>query len=99
MNGSLDEPFRSRLSHKIDVIMFNPPYVPTSEEEAVVAQSSRDIGGAWAGGSDGMLVTNVLLQRIEVPLSFLHPRHQLTSPYTGIVIIKWTVLSRRAETK
>uniref|UniRef100_A0A8H7Y8Q5 Uncharacterized protein n=1 Tax=Psilocybe cubensis TaxID=181762 RepID=A0A8H7Y8Q5_PSICU len=69
VNGSLDEPFQQRLSRKIDVIIFNPPYVPTSEEEAMIAQSSRNIGGAWAGGSDGMLVTNVLLQRIEALLS------------------------------
>ncbi|KAF8202949.1 putative methylase [Pholiota molesta] len=69
VNGSLASPFEYRLAHKIDVIVFNPPYVPTSEEEALDAQTSRDIGGAWAGGADGMQVTNVLLNRIEGLLS------------------------------
>lgn len=99
VNGSLDEPFQSRLSRKIDIILFNPPYVPTSEEEAAIAQSSRDIGGAWAGGSDGMLITNVLLQRIEVPLSILRIFPWLIASSVGIVVTKRTILSRCAEAK
>ena len=66
VNGSFATPFGYRLAHKIDVLLFNPPYVPTSEEEAYGAQDSRGIGGAWAGGSDGMQITNVLLNTVEV---------------------------------
>ncbi|KAF9481707.1 putative methylase [Pholiota conissans] len=69
VNGSLATPFGFRLVRQIDIIVFNPPYVPTSEEEAFGAQISRDIGGAWAGGSDGMQVTNILLNQIEALLS------------------------------
>ncbi|KDR84855.1 hypothetical protein GALMADRAFT_1321833 [Galerina marginata CBS 339.88] len=69
VNGSLATPFRSRLARRIDVILFNPPYVPTSEDEASNAQNSRNIGGSWAGGVDGMEITNVLLRRIEELLS------------------------------
>ncbi|KIM48326.1 hypothetical protein M413DRAFT_16282 [Hebeloma cylindrosporum] len=69
INGSLAAPLQSRLSHKIDVILFNPPYVPTTEDEANVAQSSRNIGGSWSGGSDGMQVTNMLLDSVANLLS------------------------------
>jgi hypothetical protein len=31
-----------------------------------ITQRTRDIGGAWAGGDDGMTVTNVVLQHIPV---------------------------------
>ncbi|QRW19022.1 S-adenosyl-L-methionine-dependent methyltransferase [Rhizoctonia solani] len=41
-----------------------PPYVPTEEEEAIMAQSQADIAGAWAGGFDGMAVTNRLLDEL-----------------------------------
>jgi len=66
INGSLAAPLQSRLSHKIDIVIFNPPYVPTTDEEINDAQSSRNIGGSWAGGSDGMQVTNILLDSVEV---------------------------------
>ncbi|KJA26088.1 hypothetical protein HYPSUDRAFT_159834 [Hypholoma sublateritium FD-334 SS-4] len=69
VNGSLATPFKHRLARKIDIIVFNPPYVPTSEEEASGAQSSQDIDGAWAGGRDGMQITNTLLNCIEKLLS------------------------------
>ncbi|KAF9568535.1 S-adenosyl-L-methionine-dependent methyltransferase [Agrocybe pediades] len=69
VNGSLATPFQSRLAHSVDVILFNPPYVPTPEEEALIAQTSKDIGGAWAGGWDGLRVTNIFLQAVEGLLS------------------------------
>ena len=69
VNGSLATPFKHRLARKIDIIVFNPPYVPTSEEEASGAQSSQGIGGAWAGGWDGMQITNILLNCVEVLIS------------------------------
>lgn len=67
-------PFAWRLHRRIDVLIFNPPYVPTSSEEAVSAQDTRDIAGAWAGGADGMVVTNRLLAQLDVgsTLSILH---------------------------
>eukprot|EP00966_Prymnesium_polylepis_P083579 1935916-Prymnesium_polylepis.1 len=37
----------------IDVLVFNPPYVPTSTEELREAEGTRDISAAWAGGVRG----------------------------------------------
>ena len=62
-------PLRRRLRHNVDVILFNPPYVPTEEEEAQLAQEHGDIGGAWAGGWDGMAVTNTFLEQVDELLS------------------------------
>ena len=40
-------PFRSQI--KFDIVLFNPPYVPTEANEL----DSRDLRAAWAGGKDG----------------------------------------------
>lgn len=53
----------------MDIILFNPPYVPTESEEVLSAQSDRSISGSWAGGTDGMEVTNRLLGDVEALLS------------------------------
>lgn len=55
-----------RLQRKIDLLIFNPPYVPTIGEEVYGAQSMANIAGAWAGGTDGMQVTDVLLDDLDV---------------------------------
>jgi release factor glutamine methyltransferase len=62
----LVQPLKPRLYGQIDVLIFNPPYVPTEEEEAAIAQSQGEIAGAWAGGFDGMAVTNRLLDELSV---------------------------------
>lgn len=63
---SLVQSLQGRLLHKVDVLIFNPPYVPTDELEATSAQEAQDISGAWAGGTDGMYLTNVLLKQVDV---------------------------------
>jgi len=50
----------------VDILLFNPPYVPTDTSEVSSAQSSADIAGSWAGGTDGMEITDRLLQDVEV---------------------------------
>jgi release factor glutamine methyltransferase len=50
----------------VDILLFNPPYVPTATDEASGAQSNADIAGSWAGGTDGMEITDRLLQDVEV---------------------------------
>lgn len=53
----------------VDVLVFNPPYVPTSEEELAEAIASVDISAAWAGGPRGWLVLDRLLPLIGAALS------------------------------
>ncbi|KAG6371668.1 hypothetical protein JVT61DRAFT_9383 [Boletus reticuloceps] len=55
-----------RLRRSVDIILFNPPYVPTDREESVHAQGSAGIAGSWAGGLDGMEVTNRFLDNVGV---------------------------------
>ncbi|KIK60464.1 hypothetical protein GYMLUDRAFT_59567 [Collybiopsis luxurians FD-317 M1] len=59
----------SRLEGSVDVLCFNPPYVPTGEAEASKAQGQRGIEGSWAGGLDGMQVTSVFLGMVHKLLS------------------------------
>ncbi|KAI0651528.1 putative methylase [Trametes meyenii] len=67
--ASLMDPLRARLQHAVDVLLFNPPYVPTDTDEAHDAQQTADIAGAWAGGHSGMDVTDILLDQVEDILS------------------------------
>ena len=56
--------------HSIDVLIFNPPYVPTEDEEVVtdIPLSSQDnpIAAAWAGGKNGRVVIDRFLPLITV---------------------------------
>ncbi|PFH50761.1 hypothetical protein AMATHDRAFT_144219 [Amanita thiersii Skay4041] len=65
INSTYALALETRLNHSVDVILFNPPYVPTTQEEAVLAQDSRSIGGAWAGGAGGMEITNNFLYCVK----------------------------------
>ncbi|KAI0336169.1 putative methylase [Cubamyces sp. BRFM 1775] len=67
--ASLTNPIRARLRHAVDILLFNPPYVPTETDEAEEAQHDANIAGAWAGGQDGMEVTDILLGQVESLLS------------------------------
>ncbi|EPQ27702.1 uncharacterized protein PFL1_04840 [Pseudozyma flocculosa PF-1] len=50
-----------RLRNSVDVLLFNPPYVPTVEEEEAMAQSQADLSGAWAGGATGTRLVDQLI--------------------------------------
>ena len=52
----------------VDVLLFNPPYVPTEAAEVGAAQNAADIQGSWAGGSRGMEITDKVLDNLEVKL-------------------------------
>jgi len=41
-----------------DVIIFNPPYVPTDADEYARSLRDRDISASWAGGNNGREVTD-----------------------------------------
>ena len=99
--GSLVFPLLHQLYNRVDLLLFNPPYVPTTSIEmkraqslsanASTAASKRHekegtsgkknekhedeecvddiISAAWAGGKDGMEVTNLLLPLLPSLLS------------------------------
>lgn len=71
MTGNLAEPFLHRLNRNIDLLVFNPPYVPTDEAEVLDAQDNAGIAGAWAGGAAGMRVTDIVLDQLDVSASTL----------------------------
>ncbi|PRP79872.1 putative N-6 adenine-specific DNA methyltransferase 1 (putative), partial [Planoprotostelium fungivorum] len=71
--GDLVSPL-SRMKGSIDVLLFNPPYVPTSMEEYLesidTSASEHDvIAAAWAGGPDGRCVLDRLLPIVGEYLS------------------------------
>lgn len=53
-----------RCKSNIDVLLFNPPYVPTFEEEEQMAQMKASIEGSWAGGSLGRRLLDELLPQL-----------------------------------
>lgn len=70
--GDLLRPLRGRA----DVIIFNPPYVPTPSSEVGVA----DVSAAWAGGLDGREVIDRF-----VPLLGAHLTKPLGCAYLVVV--------------
>eukprot|EP01098_Paradermamoeba_levis_P016577 TRINITY_DN9011_c0_g1_i1.p1 TRINITY_DN9011_c0_g1~~TRINITY_DN9011_c0_g1_i1.p1 ORF type:complete len:208 (+),score=46.74 TRINITY_DN9011_c0_g1_i1:194-817(+) len=65
-----------RVQGEVDVLLFNPPYVPTSDEEmeeAIVSAKTKGdaIAAAWAGGEDG---TQVLLKLLPLLPQILSPK-------------------------
>lgn len=59
------------MKNKIDILLFNPPYVPSSEEEfkeirTKALQGEEVIDVAWAGGLHGTQVLDHLLPFLSV---------------------------------
>jgi release factor glutamine methyltransferase len=59
-----------RLNGSIDLLLFNPPYVPTPDEEV----TRGGIAAAWAGGYRGRMVIDRLMPLVPELLS---PRGQM----------------------
>jgi hypothetical protein len=83
--SSLTDALSPRLTHAVDVLVFNPPYVPTTPPEATYGQARGDISGSWAGGIRGMQVAEQLFERLEVRyrvlpsctvVSLIYPHHR-----------------------
>ncbi|KAF8543821.1 methyltransferase domain-containing protein [Trichophaea hybrida] len=74
LTADLFSPIRA---HAVDVLVFNPPYVPTPEVPELLKQEgetpweeeSRLLALAYAGGEDGMEVTRRVFQSLEEVLS------------------------------
>lgn len=61
---NLAESLVDRMRHQVDVLIFNPPYVPTDPEEKL--ETSKEIQLSWAGGDRGRRLTDQFL-RTYVP--------------------------------
>eukprot|EP00899_Mesostigma_viride_P002941 jgi/Mesvir1/12648/Mv02203-RA.1 len=53
----------------IDVLLFNPPYVPTPEEDVATPHQCGGISASWAGGDRGRTVIDAFLPRLPALLS------------------------------
>ncbi|KAL3793435.1 hypothetical protein ACHAW5_001610 [Stephanodiscus triporus] len=94
------------LENDVDVLIFNPPYVPTPDEDV---GSTAGIEASWAGGADGRVVIDRALPQIARLLAYPHgvayvvvvddnyPERimQLMYERYGILVIPW--LRRRAR--
>jgi release factor glutamine methyltransferase len=54
--------------NSIDILIFNPPYVPTPDDEV----GSNGIEASWAGGTNGRVVLDRALPQIAQLLAFPH---------------------------
>ncbi|CAH9130004.1 unnamed protein product [Cuscuta epithymum] len=65
VNTDIASGMEGRLAGLVDVLVVNPPYVPTPEEEV----GREGITSAWAGGENGVTVINKILPVADKLLS------------------------------
>ena len=63
MEGDLFNNFDN--NKKFDIIIFNPPYVTTDDEEYKRALKEKDIYAAWAGGKKGSETINKFILELK----------------------------------
>ena len=80
----------TELESKFDLIMFNPPYLPTAEGEDVMGQINK----AWDGGSNGREVIDRFLA--DAP-DFLAPKGAILTLASSLSGIKETVEALRKK--
>ena len=75
-----------RLQGGVDLLLWNPPYVPTPPEEVCSGKhtpgAAAPLSAAWAGGEAGRDVTNRLLPRLGVSHPPPQPTHTLKYTHT-----------------
>lgn len=71
---NLAQPLVDRLKSQVDVLIFNPPYVPTEEisKEKSSTTKNSDIHLSWAGANAGRLLTDEFLNNY-VPQLLSYP--------------------------
>ncbi|CAK0786018.1 hypothetical protein CVIRNUC_009231 [Coccomyxa viridis] len=65
IQGDLLKPLIPRFQHQVDLLIFNPPYVPTPDDEL----TRTDIARAWAGGNRGRAIIDKFLPQVKEVLS------------------------------
>lgn len=65
--GSLFSCFRP--ASLFEVVVFNPPYVPTDDDELRRAYTELDIAASWAGGKDGRVVIDSFLRDVSTVMA------------------------------
>jgi len=65
VNCDLIMPFMDKMKRKIDILIFNPPYVVTEMNEV----GSKSLPAAWAGGPRGRVVMDRLFPFIDSVLT------------------------------
>ena len=68
------------IHHTIDILLFNPPYVPTPDEEV----QGCGIEASWAGGTDGRIVIDKFMPYVKDALS-PGGTHSLTNSCTYLL--------------
>lgn len=63
---------RPRIDGAVDLLIFNPPYVVTTEEEEAAEQGRAGLGGAWAGGTSGTKLLDAFIQNHTIPQLLRH---------------------------
>lgn len=56
---------RSTRGGMFDIVVFNPPYVPTDADELARARVSHDISASWAGGHRGREIIDDALRSVR----------------------------------
>ena len=118
LNGDLFSPFMQQaaapsggerkedlqfLGKKFDVILFNPPYVPTTQEELDRASTGGGDGSdwleaAWSGGPDGRVVVDRFLEQLEDRLLEPHGVAYVVALEENIIsTMQAQTLARRAK--
>lgn len=62
MLTSTVEALRPRIDGAVDLLLFNPPYVATTDEEEAAEQARAGLGGAWAGGTTGTRLLDTMIK-------------------------------------
>lgn len=61
---------KNNIFIKFDIVVFNPPYVTTDDDEFSLALDKKDISAAWAGGKYGSEVIFRFIEKIQNFISY-----------------------------